>query len=454
MGAPFLLNIADHSFSVIGFDKEITKVESLEKVIIQPRAKVTNLLLEFISCLKKPRSIILLVPSAVVDSVIDELLPIISPGDLIVDAGNSYFKETNRREKLLVSKKISFLGMGVSGGQSGARFGPSLMPGGDFLSYKRLQPILLAVAAQVNGEPCVGYMGPSSAGHFVKMVHNGIEYGIMQLIAETYHLLKSGLHLSDEECHEVYEEWNKKKLNSYLIEITAKIFLKKDDQTEKPLIDFILDVAKQKGSGMWTSHEAMELHVPTPTIDAAVSARNLSLYKKERERVGANIKNDHGNFKVDKKTFIQQLEDAYFISSLITFSQGMALLFKASKNYEYDFNLENIIRVWRGGCIIRASYLETILSTFKRSPDLSNLLLDPHLQMEFKNKAQSLRFIIANSLQLEIPVPAFMASLAYFDGYCSQWLPANLIEAQRDYFGAHTYERIGEQGNFHTEWDH
>lgn len=453
MGSNLLQNIADHDFFVVGLDKDKNKVEALQRQESKNHnIKATSNLKEFVENLRHPKTILLLVPSPVVDSVIDEISSVMDNGDLLIDAGNSHFIDTNRREKLLKEKGINFLGIGISGGEEGARHGPSIMVGGNLEDYQRIRPILEAVAAKVNGVACESYLGPGSAGHYVKMVHNGIEYGIMQLIAETYHLLKNLLKLTDDECHQVYNEWNNTELNSYLLEITEKIFLKKDDKTDNRLIEVILDIAKQKGTGMWTSLDALELQVPIPSIDAAVSARILSLYKTERKIAGHYLKGPTINYSGDRKLFLQQLRNAYYACTIIIFSQGMALLFKASEVYHYDLKLEEIARIWRGGCIIRASLLESIMSVFHHSTKLSNLLLDSHFYVDLKNKQTDLRFIVEMAIKFGIPLPVFMASLSYYDGYRSAWLPANLIEAQRDYFGAHTYERIDESGVFHTNW--
>lgn len=453
MGSNFLLNISDHGYRVIGLDKDQLKVEALQKLIPEnPNIKATSNLEEFVRNLRQPRAILLLVPSPVVDAVIIEMSSVMSPGDLLIDAGNSHFKKTNQREKSLKEKGIHFFGMGVSGGEEGARNGPSIMPGGDPKAYERIRPILEAISAKVNGEECVSYLGPGSAGHYVKMVHNGIEYGIMQLIAETYHLMKNVLKLSNDECHEVYKNWNKGEFNSYLLEITEKIFLVKDDKTNNRLIDFILDVAKQKGTGMWVCQDAMELQVPIPTIDAAVSMRDLSHYKEERKMAGLYLNGPVVNFKGDRKVFLQQLGNAYYASTIITFAQGMALLSKASFVYDYDLKLKDIARIWRGGCIIQAALLESIMSAFQHTTQLTNLLLDSYLHLEVTNKQTDIRVVVEAACKFGIPLPAFMASLSYYDGYRSEWLPANLIEAQRDYFGAHTFERIDKAGVFHKNW--
>ena len=457
MGSNLFLNIADHGFNVIGLDKDILKVEALKKNSDKKRndnsvISVTDNLVEFVKQLKMPRAIILLVPSPVVDNVIEEISSIMSKGELLIDAGNSHFIKTNSRELILKEKGINFFGMGISGGEEGARFGPCIMAGGDPESYERVRPILEAIAAKSGNKNCVSYLGPGSAGHYVKMVHNGIEYGIMQLIAETYHMMKSVLGLSDESCHEVYKDWNKQNQNSYLLEITEKIFLEKDKETNKYLIDVILDKANQNGTGIWTSQDAMELQVPIPTIDAAVSMRNLSSYKEERKRAGRIINGPEFNFEGDHEIFLQQLGNAYYACTIITFAQGMALLSKASITYNYDLKLNDIARIWKGGCIIRAGLLEHIESAFQKLSLLPNLFLDPHFQNEIQKSNKDLRAIVESACRFGIPIPAFMASLSYYDGYRSEWLPANLIEAQRDYFGSHTYERSDQAGIFHTNW--
>jgi len=326
------------------------------------------------------------------------------------------------------------------------------MPGGDPIAYERVRSILEAIAAQVKGEPCVTYLGPGSSGHYVKMIHNAIEYGLMQLIAETYFMMKTGLQLSDDECHGIYRDWNQSELGSYLLEITAQIFLQPDEKSDRRLIDVILDVAKQKGTGMWACQDAMELQVPLPTLDAAVAARDLSTFVADRKKAKICLKGAEVPSGIDKETFLRQLRNAYYVGSIICFTQGMALLQKASVNYHYNLKLESIARIWRGGCIIRAAVLEPIMSAYRESPDLSNLLLNPRLAEEVGQRQKDLRSIVQISASFGFPIPAFMASLSYYDSFRSAWLPANLIQAQRDYFGAHTYERIDEAGSFHSEW--
>lgn len=453
MGRNFALNMADKGFSVAGYDKDLSKLEELRSEAEGRSVRGAESLGQLVGMLSVPRAVMMLVPAGPpVDSVILEVLPFLQPGDLIIDGGNSHFTDTNARAQALAKKDILFLGVGISGGEQGARFGPSMMPGGPKEAYERVRPIFEAAAARVDGEPCVRYMGPGSAGHYVKMVHNGIEYGLMQLIAETYDLMKRGLGLTDDELHSVYEQWNQGELNSFLIEITAQIFLKVDEQTGKRLVDVILDEAKQKGTGKWASQDAMDMQVPVPTIDAAVSARDLSAFKAEREAASDALKGPASAFHGDRDTFLSQLRNAMHASMIITYAQGMAQLTKASTDHNYGLNMEDIAAIWRGGCIIRAALLEEIRSIFQQTPDLPNLLVS-ELGKEVAQRQNDLRAIVRMAADISIPAPALMASLAYFDGYRSAWLPANLTQAQRDYFGAHTYERVDARGVFHTQWE-
>jgi 6-phosphogluconate dehydrogenase len=454
MGRNLVLNMADHGFSVSGFDKDLSKVEELRKESAERNICGAANVLDFIALLRKPRAIMMLVPAgAPVDSVIKTLLPQLDKGDLIIDAGNSYFKDTDLRAGNLADKGIQFLGMGVSGGEEGARHGPSIMPGGPKEAYERVRPILESAAAKVNGDPCVTWLGPGSSGHFVKMVHNGIEYGVMQLLAETYDLMKRGLGMNDDEMHDVYASWNKAELNGYLVEITSHVFSKQDDKTGKRLIDEILDVAKQNGTGMWTSQSAMELQVPIPTIDLAVAMRDLSVLVTQREQAGAIFQRFTRRFTGDRDAFLTQLRGAFCAALIITYAQGLALLVVASDKYKYHFDVEAVARIWRGGCIIRAALLEDICAAFHTRRDLPNLLLDPNLSHQLMEHQEGLRQVVCQAVGLEVPVPGLMVSLGYLDAYRSAWLPANLIQAQRDYFGAHTYERIDAKGTFHTEWE-
>jgi len=454
MGRNLLLNMADHGFTVAGFDKDKNKVDSLRKESKEKHVYGAFTVEEFLQLLKKPRAIMLLVPAGhPVDLVIDELLPHLQPGDLIIDAGNSHFTDTNTRAQMLQGQQIQFLGVGISGGEEGARLGPSIMPGGPKAAYEKVRPILEAVAAKVNGDACVTYLGPGSVGHYVKMVHNGIEYGIMQLIAETYDLMKRGLGLNNTQLHDVYRLWNEAELNSYLLEITSNIFAKQDEKTGKQVIDEILAVAKQTGTGMWTSQSAMELQVPVPTIDLAVSMRDLSVFVKEREQASKLYKNPMMLANVDHNIFIKQLQGALFSSMIMVYAQGMMLLAVASDKYAYELNLEAVARIWRGGCIIRARILEDITAAFRANHHLSNLLLDPNLAEKILMQQNNLRQIVSQASFLGVPVPGLMVTLSYLDAYRSVWQPANLIQAQRDYFGSHTYERMDTEGTFHTEWE-
>jgi len=454
MGRNLVLNIADHGYSVSGYDKDLSKVQQLETEAGSRRINAARTLKEFVSVLSTPRAIMMLVPAGqVVDSVIHDLLPLLEKGDLIIDAGNSHFKDTDLRSKSLAEKSILYMGVGVSGGEEGARNGPSLMPGGPKEAYERVRPIFEAVAAHVGEDPCVTYLGPGSAGHYVKMVHNGIEYGLMQLIAESYDVMKRGLELSDKELSVVFSNWNGAELNAYLMEITSRIFIKVDEKTGKHLVDVILDEARQKGTGMWTSQDAMDIQVPTPVIDAAVVARNLSALKGEREAAGKKLKVPKSRLKGKRDAILTKLKGAMFTAMIITYAQGMAQLRTASKVYKYDLKLEDVARIWRGGCIIRSALLEDIRAAYLAHPDLPNLLIDKRLRKVVMSVQKDLRTVVGLAVKAGLPIPCLMASLAYFDAYRSAWLPANLIQAQRDDFGAHTYERVDAKGVFHTSWE-
>jgi len=387
-----------------------------------------------------------------VDAVIDELILYLEPGDLIIDSGNSRFTDTNRRIRSIEGKGFQYLGMGMSGGESGARRGPSLMPGGTRKGYERIAEILEAAAARVDNDPCVAYLGPGSSGHYVKMVHNGIEYAVMQLISETYDLMKQGLQMKPEELHAVFDRMNQGKLNSYLMEITADIFLQKDEKTGTPLIDVILDEARQKGTGEWTAWDALDLQVPTFNIDIAVMMRDMSAYKTLREKAGQVLAGPKPLFEGEKDAFIQRIESALYAAVIIAYTQGMALLGQASKKYEYGLDLETVARIWRGGCIIRAALLEKIRSAYQSNPHLENMLLDDQLGRAVVDREKDLRYIVCTGSSLGLPVPGLMMALSYFDAFRSSRLPANLIMAQRDYFGAHTYARVDAAGTFHTRW--
>jgi len=454
MGRNFVLNMADHGYSVAGYDIDREKVDALKKEAGSRKVYSSENLQEFVGLLIEPRAVMMLVPAGPpVDSVIRDVVPHLKKGDLIIDGGNSYFRDTNRREKSLREKCIAYLGVGISGGERGARYGPSMMPGGPKTAYDRVKTIFEAASAHVDEEPCVTYLGPDSAGHYVKMVHNGIEYGLIQLIAETYDIMKRGLGLTNDELHAVYKSWNENELNGYLIEITANIFSHTDEKTGKRLIDVILDAARQKGTGMWTSEDALELQVPAPTVDVAVAMRNLSAIEKERREASKVLKGPATEFKVDKNIFIERLRNALYAAVILTYTQGMNQLRAASRTYKYGFDLEAVARIWRGGCIIRAALLEDIRTAYRGQQDLRSLLFNAHFADVVVSRQDDLRMVVSTASELGIPAPALMVSLAYFDGYRSAWLPANLIQAQRDYFGAHTYERVDAGGVFHTQWE-
>lgn len=450
MGRNFILNVADNDFSAYGLDTDPEKVEALRTEGKGKKVDGTTDKKEFIKNLSTPRKIMLLVPAGgPVDSVIEDLLPMLDKGDLIIDGGNSFFTDTDRRAAYLQEKGIHFIGSGVSGGAKGARFGPSIMPGGDKEAYALVKPIFEAVSAKVNGEPCVDYMGEKSAGNYVKMVHNGIEYGLMQLISEVYDVLKTGLNKNNEELRHIFTLWNQDRLKSFLVEITSEIFAKKDDLTSQDLVDVILDKAKQKGTGKWTSQNAMDLGIPIPTIDVSVSMRAISSLKKER--VAAEKLYTKPAIAADQPT-VAEIENALYFAFIVTYAQGMTQLVAASSEYGYGLNLEVISKIWRGGCIIRAGLLEDMRKAFKANNELKSLLLDDYFASELNNASVAMRKVMAFAINSGIPVSGLSASMSYFDAYTTGRLPLNLIQAQRDHFGSHTYERVDREGIFHTEW--
>ena len=454
MGCNLVLNMADHGFAVAGYDRDPVKAAALNQAAGSRKVHGTADLPEFIAALRRPRAIMLLVPAgAPVDAVLEELLPHLEPGDLIIDAGNSHFKDTDARAPKLQAKGIQFLGVGVSGGEAGARHGPSIMPGGPREAYERVRPVLEAVAARVRGEPCVVWLGPGSAGHYVKMVHNGIEYGIMQLLAETYDFLKRVLGLNDDELGAAYARWNQGELNGYLVEITSAIFARSDAKTGRRLIDEILDVARQTGTGLWTSQSAMELQVPVPTIDLAVAMRDMSVFTKDREQAGTVYQRPIRPCPGDREPLLAQWGRALFTAIITIYAQGLALLGAASVKYGYGLDLAAVARIWRGGCIIRAAVLEDINAAYQTRPQLPDLLLDPRLALTVQEHQEDLRASVCQAVNAGVAVPGLMVSLGYLDALRSPWQPANLIQAQRDYFGSHTYERIDAQGTFHTDWE-
>jgi 6-phosphogluconate dehydrogenase len=453
MGRNLLLNMAEHGFSVAGYDKDPQKVSLLRSEGKDLPVQAAEDVKSFVNLLQVPRAIMLLVPAGpIVDNVIHDLLPHLEKDDLIIDAGNSHFTDTDLREKALEPKGIHFFGMGVSGGEAGARHGPSMMPGGPESAYQRVKDILEASSAHVDGEPCVTYLGPHSAGHYVKMVHNGIEYGIMQLIAETYDLFSRGLGMSDDQLSDLYSSWNKLELNGYLMEITGQIFCTEDEVTGKRLIDVVLDEAHQKGTGMWTTQDALQLHVPTPTIDSAVAMRNLSGSIEMRDAISKKFSTKIRAYSGEPLEIIEETRRALYAAIILTYAQGFSQLTTASKAYDYNLDLAAVARIWRGGCIIRSRLLDPIYNAYHYQSDLIHLVLDRTLGEAVAERLTDLSEVVRTFAKLGLPAPAFMASLAYYDSLRSTHLPANLTQAQRDYFGAHTYERVDQRGVFHTEW--
>jgi 6-phosphogluconate dehydrogenase len=454
MGRNLVYNMCDHGYSVAGFDKDTAKVESLVNDADGKKVTGTHNLKDFFAALKSPKVIMLLVPAgAPVDAVVAELKPFLSKDDLIMDCGNSHYTDTDRRTEALAKEQIHFMGVGISGGEFGARRGPSIMPGGAREAYEHIAPMLKDVSAKVNGEPCVTYLGPGSAGHYVKMVHNGIEYGIMQLIAEAYNILKACTSLTNDDLHSIFAKWNEGRLKSYLIEITADIFAQKDDLTDARLVDMILDASKQNGTGQWTSQSAMDLHLPIPNIDASVSARDLSAYKEERTAAAKKLEWRAQTFRNSDKELIEWLEHALYFTMITTYAQGMVLLQQASNKNNYFLKLDEVASIWRGGCIIRSVLLEDIMTAYKDEPSLANLLVNKDIALKLEGAQDGFRQAIKTGIDAGVPMPVMMSSLAYYDGYRAEWLPANLIQAQRDYFGAHTYERKDRKGIFHTQWN-
>jgi len=454
MGQNLVLNIERNGFGVAVYNRtEATTTAFIEGPASGKNITATYTLKDLFASLKKPHVVILMVKAgAPVDELIAQLRPYLEPGDLVMDGGNSYFWDTDRRSKEMEAKEIRYMGVGISGGEEGALRGPSIMPGGPREAYDLVEPILKSIAAKVNYEPCVTYIGPGGSGHFVKMVHNAIEYGDMQLIAEAYDILHRGLELSEVELHEVFAHWNKGSLSSYLIEITANIFTCIDNETKRPLLEMILDQAEQKGTGRWTIQAALELGVPIPTIHAAVEARILSAYKLERLEAAEVFSLPVSPYRGDRHTFVNEVGDALYVSKICSYAQGMALLRRASEEYHYNLDYSEIARIWRGGCIIRAAFLDDVRAALKEKPNLPNLLMTPFFCEAMVNRHRAWRHVVETSTELGIPIPGMSASLAYFDSYRSPRLPANLIQAQRDYFGAHTYRRIDQEGIFHTKW--
>jgi 6-phosphogluconate dehydrogenase len=455
MGENLTLNMESKGFSVAVFNRTTEVTEKFANgrgkgKNIQP----TRTMEEFVAALKKPRKAMIMVKAgAPVDAVINQLAPLLEEGDVIIDGGNSLFTDTQRRGKELEGKGIHFVGMGVSGGEEGALKGPSLMPGGSKESWEIIAPIFRKIAAQVDGEPCCRYMGPDGAGHFVKMVHNGIEYGDIQLICEAYAILKTIVEMDAAQLAETFAEWNKGELDSYLIEITSQIFRKIDPQTGKPLVDVILDKAGQKGTGIWTLQAAIRQSVVISTINAAVEARVISSRKEDRVAASEILPQPRiRQFRGNRARLVNAVRDALYASKIVSYAQGMELLRAASTEYKWNLNLSDIATIWRGGCIIRAKFLNRIVEAYQRNPALHNLLLDRYFTRIIRKTQRNWRVAVSTAIKHGVAIPAFSASIAYFDSYRQARLPANLLQAQRDFFGAHTYERVDEPGVFHTEW--
>ncbi|HZC36463.1 MAG TPA: decarboxylating NADP(+)-dependent phosphogluconate dehydrogenase [Chthoniobacterales bacterium] len=455
MGENLVLNIESKGYTVSVYNRTTEVTDKFAAGRAKGKKIVpTRSIKEFVGTLARPRKSMIMVKAGnAVDAVIDQLLPHLDAGDVIIDGGNSLYLDTQRREKALAEKGIHFMGIGVSGGEEGALKGPSLMPGGSQAAWKIVAPIYQKIAAHVDGEPCCRYMGPDGAGHYVKMVHNGIEYGDMQLICEAYAILRDLLGLSPKELHEVFAEWNRGDLDSFLIEITANIFLKQDPETGQALVDVILDRAAQKGTGKWTLQSAIEQTIVVSTINAAVEARILSSWKEQRVRAAKQLPGPgNGVYEGRRHELIDAVRDALYASKIISYAQGFTLFGAASQQFHWNLNYGDIATIWRGGCIIRAKFLNRIKEAFDREPKLENLMLDPFFKEILGRTQKNWRFAVSQAIGAGIAVPAFSASLAYYDSYRQERLPANLLQAQRDYFGAHTYERIDKPGSFHTDW--
>jgi len=455
MGKNLALNIESRGYHVAVYNRTASRTEDfLTEEASGKNFKATYSIEEFVQSLEAPRKIIMMVQAGKpTDMTIDSLLPHLDEGDILVDGGNTLYTDTIRRNEYLDDKGIHFIGTGVSGGEEGALHGPSIMPGGQKEAYDLMEPILDAIAAKVNGESCSTYIGPSGAGHYVKMVHNGIEYGDMQLIAEAYFILKHALGLSSQELHEVFKDWNTGELDSYLIEITADIFTKKDDETNLPMVDVILDKAGQKGTGKWTGINALDLGVPLPLITESVFARCISYLKEEREKASEILVGPQQSvLQENKKEWIETIRKALYMSKICSYAQGFAQMQTQSNEMDWDIDLGNVAMIWRGGCIIRAQFLQKIKDAYDRDANLKNLLLDEYFKDIVNEYQSSLRDVVKLAVDFGIAIPAFQSAISYFDSYRSEKLSANLIQAQRDYFGAHTFERVDRDGIFHANW--
>ncbi len=455
MGQNLALNIANKGFPVAVYNRTETKTtEFIEGPAKGKKIVGTYSYGELAKALEKPRRILLMVKAGpAVDAVIDQIKPYLEPGDILIDGGNSFFEDTERRNKTLTAEGFMFVGAGVSGGEEGALHGPSIMPGGNRRAWEALKDIFVAAAAKAeDGESCVDYMGPRGAGHYVKMVHNGIEYAIMQLIAEVYDVLHRGLGMPEAELGEIFTQWNAGSLSSYLVEITADILKTKDEQTGKPILEVILDEAKQKGTGKWTSQNAYDLGAATHAINAAVSSRIISGMKEQRVEASKVLKGPEPVFRGDRQQLIDAAKEALYAGVILSYAQGFSLMGLASQEYDYKFDMKRIAKIWRAGCIIRADRLDDIMDAYDRNNALDNLLMDRHFREIVMPRQGAMRYFITTAIGMGIPVYAMSAVLGYFDAFRTARLPANLTQAQRDYFGAHTYRRLDREGSFHTEW--
>ncbi|MBI3667986.1 MAG: NADP-dependent phosphogluconate dehydrogenase [Acidobacteria bacterium] len=455
MGQNLALNAERNGFAVAGYDLDAAKSRSMAEKAAGKNVQVTGSLAEFADALESPRRILIMVPAGpAVDAVIRDLRPHLKPEDILIDGGNSYFEHTDRRSRELAEAGLRFMGTGISGGEEGALWGPCLMPGGPKEAYREIEPIFNKMAAKTEDGPCSAYMGTDSAGHFVKMVHNGIEYGIMQLLCETYDILRKVLGLTAGEIGEIYQRWNEGELNSFLMEISAVVLAKTDPETGRPLVDLVLDTAGQKGTGKWTAQSSFDLGVAIPTLSVAVEGRILSGYKAERVAAAKVLKGPAARFTGNRETFLKNLWQGFYLAMLASYAQGLGMLQEASQEHDYGLNLAEIARIWKGGCIIRSRLLDPIKKAYKKNPGLPNLLVDKYFSRLVNRYSRGLRQVVQVAAKTGVPALAYSSTLGYIDSYRSELLPANLLQAQRDYFGAHTYQRLDREGVFHTDWAH
>jgi 6-phosphogluconate dehydrogenase len=454
MGQNLVLNMESKGYTVAVYNRTAERTrEFMEQRASGKKIAAAYRVEELLGKLKKPRAVMIMVKAGkAVDAVIGQLEPHLDKGDILIDGGNSFFQDTIRRTRELEEKGLRYIGTGVSGGEEGALHGPSIMPGGTQEAYDRVGEIFLDISAKVDGEPCCTYIGADGAGHYVKMVHNGIEYGDMQLIGEAYMLMKDALGMSHEEMHRTFAEWNEGELGSYLIEITADILSKKDPETGEPLVEMILDKAGQKGTGKWTSQSALDLGISTPTVAEAVFARCISAIKEERVEASSILSGPKIGFKGDKQEFIESMRQALYASKICSYAQGFSLMQSAAEEYDWDLKLGEIAMIWRGGCIIRAKFLGKIKEAYDREPSLRNLLRDSYFSDIVQNNQDRWRQVVSRAIEMGVPVPGFSSAITYYDAYRRKRLWANMVQAQRDYFGAHTYQRVDKEGSFHTEW--